>query len=418
VAIVGVYDRATGRFDFAGETSPPYGVAVAPEPPSTSLHGAPQVVRSASLAYVTVTGPAGSATAQAFERLLPTQLTPESLTFEWSGGSATTSAAGVVSGAGLTGQYLPQTGALSLAFSAPFAGALSWEATRTAWAVINDPEVHPLSVNAWPEDGKAAVLRAGGVVVLHNTVAMSPATLTNGQTVNCGRTGLALIRVVGSDGAEITAGYTEDLAAGTLTVTSTSGWAQPVTVHHRVQDSALLRSITADGLATLSRPLSRAYATAGTWLASAVPLGDRRAVVHDAFALETWAGDWSATTPAPSDAAYDDAGSPIVSTNAGAVSDEWALWFTSTTAFQILSKARGVIGAGNTGAVCAPLNPATGAAYFALAPTGWGTGWSAGNVLRFRTSGPGAPLWLARCVNPSEPASTAQSVTLTLQGSI
>jgi hypothetical protein len=89
---------------------------------------------------------------------------------------------------------------------------------------------------------------------------------------------------------------------------------------------------------------------------------------------------------------------PILTTNRGAITERWALIFTNTTAFNIVGESVGVIGTGNTAAACAPVNPATGAAYFTLPALGWGSGWAVGNVLRFNTAACGAPFWPIRTV--------------------
>jgi hypothetical protein len=118
-------------------------------------------------------------------------------------------------------------------------------------------------------------------------------------------------------------------------------------------------------------------------------------------------------------AAYDQTANPIAVTNAGAITERWAIIFTSNTDFYLAGEAVGQIITGNTATTLAPVNPATGEAYFTLQPAGWGSGWAAGNVYRFNTAGANFPLWVARTVlqSPSAPPGTDQT-TISILGDI
>ena len=56
----------------------------------------------------------------------------------------------------------------------------------------------------------------------------------------------------------------------------------------------------------------------------------------------------------------------------------------------------GQVGTGSVNTVTAPVNPATGVPYFTIAVLGWGSGWAAGNVLRFNTKAANFPMGIAR----------------------
>ncbi|MCY1455234.1 hypothetical protein D9M71_723520 [compost metagenome] len=85
-------------------------------------------------------------------------------------------------------------------------------------------------------------------------------------------------------------------------------------------------------------------------------------------------------------------------TNKGAISGRWAIVFTSATAFQVVEQQLGIIAIGGTGEDCSPINPATAVPYFTLRAAGWGSGWAAGNVVRFNTDSCLGPLWVVRTV--------------------
>lgn len=158
---------------------------------------------------------------------------------------------------------------------------------------------------------------------------------------------------------------------------------------------------------------------AGTLISSAIVLGDLAAAVTDSYSQATWTDVWSdaliGTSPV---AQYQQNTHPIVVANNGAITERWALIFTNSTAFRIVGQESGQVGVGTINEVCAPDNDATGYPYFTIAKEGWGGGWAAGNVLRFNTVGANAPIWVARCVLPSAPNATSDSLMLSVRGDI
>jgi hypothetical protein len=127
--------------------------------------------------------------------------------------------------------------------------------------------------------------------------------------------------------------------------------------------------------------------------------GDIRARAHNLFHQATWTSVWSdARIGSDTTAKYNSVAHPVEVTNQGAIKERWAIRFTSSSAFEVIGETVGVIATGNTSADLAPANPATGAAYFTVRSAGWGSGWVAGNTLRFNTDGGQAPFWVARTV--------------------
>ena len=85
-------------------------------------------------------------------------------------------------------------------------------------------------------------------------------------------------------------------------------------------------------------------------------------------------------------------------TDQGAIKERWAIRFGNTSTFEVIGETVGLIATGNIGADLAPTNAATGAPYFTIRKEGWGSGWLAGNTLRFNTDGGQAPFWVARTI--------------------
>jgi hypothetical protein len=454
---------------------------------------------------------------------------------------------------GVTGSIaclgVPSTATPRLSSTRPVSGALSAGATYCdvdtllaqivpkAWGVdagtaaqigIDPATVLPAGV--------AAAFRSGDGLVLHHAADVAAATYINGNTVNCGRTNLSAVRVIGSDGASIYSGWTVNLATGIVTISSVAGWAQPVIVRHSIEETigcartgypeirggataganvstrsgltlvdggtlycgatnvggirvysrdgqditdltflngispvATVKWFTIDLVAgtvkfhqpmadvndttpgafmasygpvtlvasgsysatttatiaqstlnriSFNRPLTRAFPS-GTLISSMLLLGDMQAAVTTVFSQGTWANAWAdARVGDPISAQYQQVAHPIEVTNAGAITERWALIFTSATAYRVVGETVGQITTGDINSDLAPINPATGEPYFTLRATGWGSGWSAGNVLRPNTIGANAPAWVARAVLPSAPSSTPDSVTLAIRGDV
>ena len=250
------------------------------------------------------------------------------------------------------------------------------------------------------------------------------ASVSNGQTINCARVRLSRVRVIGNDGIVISTGYTTDLDAGTVTFTNVSGYSQPVTVEHRIEDMALVRDVQISGDITFTRPLTHDYPIAGVgedgaFVSSALVAGDLFARVSSVFDQQTWTNVWSddligtAATGTFNHALYS-----ITVTNRGAITERWLIRFTNSTAYDVIGEHVGVIATGNTGADCAPENPATGVPYFTLPALGWGAGWVAGNCLRINTVGAQAPIWVVRTVQQGPETVPDDSFTLLIRGDV
>ncbi|QXV72265.1 hypothetical protein Acf1_00068 [Acidovorax phage ACF1] len=271
-----------------------------------------------------------------------------------------------------------------------------------------------------PPDGRVAIFQPGGPVVVGHTGVMSPATVSNGQTLNTGRTRLSRVRVLGSNGLPINTGYTTDLEAGTVTFTDVTGYLQPVTVEHRIEDMAVVRDVGIDGTLALTRQLTHAFPVPGSYVSSALMAGDLRSRVSVLFDQASWNGiTWTDTVQGnAATGTYNDILAPIEVTNVGASTERFALRFTSSTGFEVIGEHVGVIAVGTINADCAPINPATGEPYFTIRALGWGTGWSVGNILRINTVGALFPLWVVRTTQQGPEAGLDYKFSLLTRGDV
>ncbi|GAA4331811.1 hypothetical protein GCM10023165_06110 [Variovorax defluvii] len=276
-----------------------------------------------------------------------------------------------------------------------------------------------------PSDGRVPIFRPGGFAVVGHTGRITT-SVSNGQTINCARVRLSRVRVVGHDGAVIHTGYTADLEAGTVTFNDVTGYSQPVTIEHRVEDMAVVRDVQISGEISFTRALTHEYPVAspgdpasGSFVSSALIAGDLFARVSLVFDQATWSGAWSdALVGSAATATFNNTQYPIQVTNRGALTERWIVRFTNNTSFDVIGENVGVIATGNTSADCAPNNPATGVPYFHLPALGWGNGWATGNVLRFNTIGAQFPVWVVRTVQQGPESVPDDNFTLLIRGDV
>jgi hypothetical protein len=270
-----------------------------------------------------------------------------------------------------------------------------------------------------PSDGRVPIFRKGGLALIHHTKKSNALTVTNGQTVNLARVRLARVRVIGNDSNTITSGYTVNLDAGTVTFTNVSGYSQPVKIEDRIEDLALIQDAQINGQLTLTRQLTHDFPI-GSYVSSALIIGDMKARVPVLFDQATWTGNaWAdAVNGSAATATYNDVLAPIAVTNSGAITERWVVRFTNTNAFEIIGEHVGVIATGNTSTDCAPTNLAAGAPYFTIPAIGWGSGWAAGNILRFNTIGALFPVWIIRTIQQGQATALDDAFTVLILGDI
>ena len=268
-----------------------------------------------------------------------------------------------------------------------------------------------------PSDGRVPIFRPGGFAVVGHTASVT-ATVSNAQVIDCARTRLSRVRIIGADGAVIHSGYTADLEAGLVTFTDVTGYSQPVTIQHRIEDMAVVREASISGEVTFTRPVTHNYPL-GSYVSSALVAGDLFSRVQTVFDQATWNGTWSdSVVGAEATGTFNTTQYPIVVTNRGALTERYVVRFTGATTFEVIGEHIGVIATGNTGVDCTPNNPATGVPYFTIPAGGWGSGWAAGNILRINTIGAEFPVWVVRTVQQGPESVPDDSFTLLIRGDV
>ena len=283
-----------------------------------------------------------------------------------------------------------------------------------------DADIIGLDPVRLPPDGRVPIYRVGSYVVIGHTGVVPAATYAADQTIDCARERLSRVYLVGADGQLIQGGYTVNLDAGTVTVTDVAGWVQPVTIKHRIEQMARVADVQVNGTLKLTKQLAHEFPV-GSVISSAIMAGNLRARALPVFDQQTWDGvtwsDVAVDNPAPS--SYNDGAFPPVVTNAGAMTERFALRVrTGGTDVEVIGQNVGNLGTFSRNTAIAPINPIAGVPYSTLPAAGWGAGWVPGNTLFLQTVGTYYPLAVIRATQPSEAIGTDYAFELTERGDI
>lgn len=265
-----------------------------------------------------------------------------------------------------------------------------------------DAELVGLDPVRLPTDGRVPIVKVGDVVVVHNTQTEQLASgLVAAQQIILNRDNISAVRLYDAEGVYVpTTYYSFDKETQTLIMADPldlSGFTEPLVANHRIEDMALVSDVQINGQLTVAAGLTHDYPVLDTWVSSALLFGDLQARLHSMFDQKTWTSIWSDNLIGDACTAnFNDVNFPPVVTNAGSIKERWALAFDGTDHVQIIGEKVGVVGEGYITNILQPINPATGQPYFTIPLEGWGSGWAAGNVVRFNTEAGNHDLWLAR----------------------
>ncbi len=280
-----------------------------------------------------------------------------------------------------------------------------------------------------PSDGRVPAFKPGQTVLIHHTARHTVAAPAAGQVINFGRGRIAQIEVRDSAGTAVdSVWYGADLDVGTLTFNdplNLSAYVLPIVISERVEDRRLVVQPQITGEIELNTGLTHEFPAGESMISTALRLGeangslDLQARVENLFDQAAWTNVWS-NEPIGSVApgTYNETDYPLAVTNADAITERWAIRFTSATQFEVIGETVGTIAAGNTTTDLGPINPRTEQPYFMLRRQGWGIGWATNNVVRFNTVGGLAPVWMVRTTLPGAPQGVTDSSRLQVIGNI
>ncbi|MEG1728185.1 MAG: hypothetical protein RR280_01395 [Bacteroidaceae bacterium] len=274
-----------------------------------------------------------------------------------------------------------------------------------------------------PADGRVPCFRTADVIVISKDVDLTLPAPMIGQTGNLGETLLSVVKVVDSNNKQVSiAEISVNLDTGVYTVTDdflAANYVNPIYIKAKAQDMMLVQDVQVSGVLTLGTPLIHSYPV-GSLVSSAIVVGDKTSRAYNYFQQQTFNNQWKDISDGSViPARYNFAAAPIAVTNEGAITERWAMVFTTSTTFNIVGEFVGVLGSGNTASACSPINPANNKPYFTIpATTGWGQGWASGNVLRFNTEGTTVPIWVVRTILQGQSTEDKDGFSIQLRGDV
>lgn len=254
-----------------------------------------------------------------------------------------------------------------------------------------------------PTDGRVPFVQVGDVAVLTEEFSLvldSPSPKKRYDT----RPRLSTLKVIDSAGK--IAPHTANLDTGVLTLgDSLDGLNLPLTATYRIYDIFKVEQVDISGQVVVNMPPTHDYSTNAVFSTAIINNGDGvvQARAYNVFSQKSWDNTFNDEPKGErANIQLNHANYPIVVKNDSAISERWALIFTSTTQFRIVGETVGEIGIGQTNNECSPINPVTSKPYFTISPEAWSQGGTINNVVRFNTTACCPHLWLGASVQPHQ----------------
>ncbi len=285
-----------------------------------------------------------------------------------------------------------------------------------------DKDILGLDSVRLPVDGRIPVYRKGDVVVILNDQTTT-GTYTSAGTTNLGRIRLAKVTVRDLGNNLLAAEkWSVNLDTGIITWGDLSGVSQPLKIVDRIEDMAVVADVQITGKIKLSEPVTHTFPANTTLVSNAVVYGDLFAHVSTPFDQQTWTNVWSDVLIGNSTSAqFNHALYPIAVNNAGTIEERWLVQFVTSSAVNVIGEHVGQIASGLSilaGDFIAPVNPANNDDYFRIDLRAFGSGWSAGNLVRFNTYAANAPLWIVQSIAQGDATSSDYGFCLEFRGDI
>ena len=329
--------------------------------------------------------------------------------------SASSDANGTITGTGISGSIVNNLVQLSFTQDVKLS-TLRYDITEQ---VRNLPpaDIYGLNPLRIPNAGVVDIFRQWGTVAVSHTDYQNVVSPSNGTVITI-RTGSNFVDITDSTGASLWTStsdhFSVDSAAGTVTLNSDfSGFTAPFILSDTISELALVTAVNTNTV-TISAALSREYPI-GSSVASVQILGDLQARVGKVRDMTSWANNWDLDGEA-AQGNLNTVDYPIEVTNSAAVNEDWAIVFTSSTAFRCVGKRIGQIATGDTLNDFAPINSLTNQPYFVIRSGAFGAGWNPGEAIRFATVASAKPVMPIRTVQAGHSQINTDRAVLAFRG--
>lgn len=261
-----------------------------------------------------------------------------------------------------------------------------------------DSEIIGLDPVRLPTDGRVPFVRRGDLVAITELKQKSLDDVEG--VVDLGVERLSDVSIFDSSGVEVV-GFDVDLDKGNVRFSDEfikSNYQFPLIVKYRIMDMSMVNSVDISGRVGLAKQVSHDFSTNAV-VSSMLLVGDLQARATNVFSQKTWTKVFShSLIDERAESQLQVANNPILVTNESAISERWALVFTNPTTVKIIGETLGEIAQATITSDITPINPQTKKPYFRISSQAFGSGWSAGNVIRFDTVASSYPFWVGNAI--------------------
>lgn len=261
-----------------------------------------------------------------------------------------------------------------------------------------DSEIIGLDPVRLPTDGRVPFIRKGDLVAITELKQKSLDDVAG--VVDLGFERLSDVSIFDSNGVEVV-GFDVDLDKGHVVFGDDfvkSNYQFPLNVKYRIMDMSMVNSVDISGRVGLAKQVSHDFSTNAV-VSTMMLASDLQARATNVFSQKTWKQVFADTLIGErSESQLQIANNPIIVTNESAISECWALVFTNPTTIKIIGETLGEIAQASITSEIAPINPQTKKPYFRISSQAFGSGWSAGNVIRFDTVASSCPFWVGNAI--------------------
>jgi hypothetical protein len=329
--------------------------------------------------------------------------------------SASSDANGTITGTGISGSIANNLVEITFTQAVKLS-TLRYDITEQ---VRNLPpaDIYGLNPLRIPNAGVVDIFRQWGTIAVSHTDYQAIVSPSNGTVVTV-RTGSNFVDITDATGASLWTAtndhFTVDNVAGTVTLNSDFiGFTAPFILSDTISELALVTAVN-EGVVSISAPLTRVFPINAS-VASVQILKDLQARVGKVRDMTSWGNNWDLDGDA-AQGTVNTVDYPVEVTNQAAVNEDWALVFTSATAFRCVGKRIGQIATGDILNDFAPINPITSQPYFVIRSGAFGAGWNPGEAIRFATIASAKPAMAIRTVQAGHSQITADRAVLAFRG--
>lgn len=329
--------------------------------------------------------------------------------------SASSDAAGVITGSGITGTITGTNVSLNFAQNVDLK-SLRYDISETV-SLSPPPELYGLNPLRIKNGGIVNAFTAWNSVSIQDTAVQVLSSPAPAQTYNA-RANARFVDITDAEGKSLwtvaNTHYTWVKDTGVVTINSDfSGFTAPFILTDTIGEVALVTEVRKKSL-VLASELSRQYPIGAT-VSSVQNLGDLQARVGPVRDMTAWSNNWDLDGE-PATGNLNNVDYPIEVRNDTAINEDWVLIFTSPTAFRCVGRRIGQIASGDILNDFSPVNPLTQAPYFIIRAAAFGGGWNTGEAIRFKTYAASKPVMLLRTVQSGHSQVTTDRAVLAFRG--